>query len=165
MPSLLIIGAGQYGRVAEEVAAATGKFDAIAFLDDNNPFAIGKVCESAKFLSQYEYAFVAIGNPDVRLSLMSELADVGYKLASLIHPRAYVFPSATIGIGAIVEPCAVVHTAAALGIGCIISAGAVVNHNATLGDGVHVDCNATVSARSIVPSKTKIISNTLYMSN
>jgi hypothetical protein len=34
--NLLILGAGQYGMVAKEIAEATGDYTAIAFLDDNN---------------------------------------------------------------------------------------------------------------------------------
>ena len=40
--NLLILGAGQYGQVAKEIAEETGYFDKIAFLDDNSEQAIGK---------------------------------------------------------------------------------------------------------------------------
>lgn len=39
--SLLIFGAGGYGRVVYELALATGDFDPIAFLDDAKTDAIG----------------------------------------------------------------------------------------------------------------------------
>lgn len=38
--NLLILGAGQYGYVAKEVAESMGHFEKITFLDDNNERAI-----------------------------------------------------------------------------------------------------------------------------
>lgn len=35
MSKLLILGAGQYGAVAKEIAESIGIYDAISFLDDN----------------------------------------------------------------------------------------------------------------------------------
>ncbi|MCR5141926.1 MAG: hypothetical protein K6C68_05290 [Ruminococcus sp.] len=40
MKSLLILGAGQYGKVALEIAEASRQFGRIAFLDDNSSAAI-----------------------------------------------------------------------------------------------------------------------------
>ncbi len=165
MPSLLIIGAGQYGRVAEDVAIAMGMFEKIAFLDDVNSCAIGKISECHKLISQYDSAYVAIGNPDVRADMIELLESAGYNLVNLIHPLAWISPSAQLDCGVIAEAYAVINTSVCVGRGCIISAGAVVNHNAVLGDTVHVDCNATVAARAIVPRGIKILSNTVYTNN
>lgn len=41
--NLLILGAGQYGDVAKEMAEAMGCFGKIDFLDDNNELVIGKM--------------------------------------------------------------------------------------------------------------------------
>lgn len=46
---LLILGAGQYGMVAKEVAESMNCFDKIDFLDDKNPIAVGKLCEYGGF--------------------------------------------------------------------------------------------------------------------
>ena len=43
--NLLVIGAGQYGMVAKEIAESMGKFGRIDFLDDHNPVAVGKTSE------------------------------------------------------------------------------------------------------------------------
>ena len=43
MQNLLILGAGQYGMVAKEIAESMRKYDHIDFLDDNNPIAVGKL--------------------------------------------------------------------------------------------------------------------------
>ena len=159
---LLIIGAGQYGFVAKETAEAIGCFDKISFIDNNSLLAIGKTEELEIFLDSYANAFVAIGNSQIRLQFLDQLNALGYQVVSLIHPKAYVAPSAKVGKGSIIEPNAVVHSNVSIGIGCLISAGAVVNHNAVVEDGCHIDCNATVTARSIVATGTKAKCGQVY---
>ena len=160
--NLLIIGAGQYGRLVYELAAQSNRFIKIDFLDDNAESAIGTIADADKFISAYSYAVVAVGNAGFRLMMLEKLNRIGFKTVTLISPNAYVSPSAQIQKGCIIEPMAVIHAGVKLGVGCIISAGAVVNHVATCCDGVHVDCNATVAGRARVDEKTKIPSNTLF---
>lgn len=153
---LLILGAGQYGVVAMETAQAMECFSKIAFLDDSNPIAIGKLEIFGEFLKEYRSAFVAIGNPEVRLAWIEKLEQAGYELPVLIHPRAYVSPSAELGKGTIVEPMAAVQAGAVVEEGGLLCAGCVVNHNSIVKRGCQIDCNAVVPARMTVPEKTKI---------
>lgn len=46
---LLILGAGQYGQLAREVAMSMNCYDGISFLDDASGEAIGKTEEYARF--------------------------------------------------------------------------------------------------------------------
>lgn len=154
--NLLILGAGQYSFVAEDTANAMGCFDRIAFLDDANPQAIGKLEDLAAFRREFSLAFVAMGKPALRQEHLDRLRSAGFTPATLIHPTAVVSPLARVGPGSIVEALAVVNANAEVGEGCLICAGAVVNHNARLGNCCHIDCNATVPARSEVPAGTKI---------
>ncbi len=162
--NLLIVGAGQYGCVARETAEAINCYDRISFIDNNSALAIGKTDGLDAFLDDYANVFVAIGNSQVRLQFLDQLSGLGYQLVTLIHPRAYVSPSAKIGQGSIVEPNAVIHSNVSIGIGCLISAGVVINHNAVVEDGCHIDCNATVPARSIVLAGTKVECGQVYKS-
>ena len=151
MSKLLILGAGQYGKVAYEIAKAMERFERISFLDDNSSVAIGKLNDFDKYIGEYNSAVVALGNVEMRLKVIEQLENAGYDIPVLISPRAYVAPSAVIGKGSFVEPMTVVHTEAVIGIGCIISAGAVVNHNAIVGDGCHIDCGSIIGARVNTP--------------
>ncbi|MBR5682086.1 MAG: PglB [Ruminococcus sp.] len=155
MNNLLIIGAGQYGMVAKEIAESTGEYDKIAFLDDNNPAAIGKISDYANFRSEYDYAVVAVGNSDFRLSFINKLFNAGYKIPKLIHARAYVSPSAKIGMGCFVEPMAVVHTDVTIMSGCIISAGVIINHNSVIEEGCHINCGSIVKSGVQVAAGTR----------
>ena len=154
MRKLLILGAGQYGMVAKEIAESTGNYDGVAFLDDSNPAAVGALYEYERFRQEFDCAVAAIGNSEMRMRLIGRLAFAGYEVPALIHPRAYVSPSAVIGMGSFIEPMAVVHTDSSVGIGCIISAGTVINHNAVIGDGCHLNCGTVVRSAASVEAGT-----------
>ncbi len=166
---LLIVGAGIYGVVAMEVAESMGCFEEIAFVDDsreetpNGIRVTGTCADLERLAGEYGSIVVAIGNPEVRLSLLRRIeAELPYEIATLLSPRAYIAPSAKVLKGSIVEPMAVVHAGAVVSMGCLISAGAVVNHASRCCDGVHVDCNATVAGMALVPEGRKIKSGEVY---
>ena len=102
MRKLLILGAGQYGKVAYEIAEAMGQFEEISFLDDQNPAALDKLDTYAAFRSEYNSAVVAMGDAALRLELLEKLEQCGYQIPTLIHPAAYVSPSAIIGKGSFI---------------------------------------------------------------
>ncbi len=167
--NLLIVGAGIYGVVAKEIAESMNCFEKIAFVDDNKKETangtpiIGTTTAIGDLVCEYNNVFVAIGNPEARLSLMRKLEEeTSCRIVTLVSPKAYIAPSAQIMKGSIIEPMAVVHTGAVISAGCIISAGAVVNHASMCCDGVHVDCNATVVGCTLVPAGMKIKSGGLY---
>ena len=160
--NLLILGAGQYGRLVKETAVALNCFEKICFLDDNSPLAIDKLDAYAAYGSEFCCAFVAMGNPKHRIEWLYKLDQAGFELPSLIHPKAYVSPSASLGKGIIVEPMCVVNSEAIVGDGCLLCAGCVVNHNAQLMSCCQVDCNATVESNAIVPEETKVVNGTVF---
>ncbi len=160
--NLLILGAGQYGHVAKEVAESMKVYDKISFLDDFSLVAVGKFEDYIKLTDEYTYAIVAIGKSKVRLEWLKKLYEAGYIVPTLIHDKSYVSPNAQIEKGTIIEPMAVVHTGCIINTGCIISAGAVVNHFSTLGEGCHIDCNGTVLGGKNVPNDTKVESGTVF---
>ena len=164
--NLLIVGAGQYGLVAREIALAMGCFGEIAFLDDSSRSEgisiIGSTCDIEKFAANYHYGFVAIGNPQVRRALVEKLRLCGIVPATLVHPSAYVSPSAKLDTGCCVEPHAVVQTGATVAAASFIASGAVVRHNALVGEFCHIDCNAVVESSAIVPAATKVACNSVF---
>ena len=157
--NLLIVGAGGYGHVAQQVAETVGKYEKISFLDDMNPEAIGKFDDYIKFKDEYEGAFVALGNTKLRREWFEKLRDAGYSLETLISPRGYVSRTAKLGEGTIVEPMAVVNSASTVGCGTLVCAGAVVNHNSVVGDFCHIDCGAVVGVGAVVEDNVKVIYN------
>ena len=155
MSSLLILGAGQFGLMVKEIAESTGEYGRIDFLDDKNPLAIGKLDQFSNFVDMYDYAIVAIGNPNVRCSYLDKIREF-FNISTIVSPSAYVSKTSKICEGSIIEPMAVVQTDSNVGIGCIVSSGAVVRHNSTVCDYCHIDCNSVVMSNSVVPMCTKV---------
>jgi sugar O-acyltransferase (sialic acid O-acetyltransferase NeuD family) len=151
MAALLLLGAGGHARVVAETALATGCFSRIAFLDDRctgdaqlpdqlgwpviGPFAAAL---DPQVRQQFSAALVAIGNAAVRLHWLPRLAAFGYDLPVLIHPTAWLSPSAQIGNGSVVFAQAAIQAQAVIGIGAIFNTSCSVDHDAQLGDGVHI---------------------------
>lgn len=167
--NLLIVGAGSYALVAAEIAEDMGSFDKIAFVDDhiktlrNGTPVVGTTQDIDRLAGAYSHIIVAIGNPEVRLSILEKVKNMTtYKIPSLISTKAYVSPTAKVMNGCIIEPMAVVHTSCVLEEGCIISAGAVINHESTCCRGAHIDCNGTVAAYARVPAGATIRSGEVY---
>lgn len=162
--NVLILGAGQYGTVAKEIAESMGCFARIAFLDDSfgvtNPNTqeapIGCFRDYERFSGEYSHAIVAIGHCALRREWTERLEAARFHIPVLISPKAYVSPSAQIQKGSIIEPLAGVHANAVIGAGSIISMGAIVNHNSTVGDYCHVDCGAIIMRGAVVASGQKV---------
>jgi len=158
MSSLLIIGAGGHGRVVAEIAVVCGYDDrSIAFLDDNSPDAIGVVKDMELYAPRYDNVFVAIGNNVARQQISEQLCQIeGVELVTLIHPTAYVSPSATVGLGTVIEPKAVVNTHSRIGQGCIISVGTIVDHDCVIGDFCHINAGMICGAGCRVEALSRI---------
>lgn len=161
--NLLIIGAGGHGKVVREVAEATGEYSRIDFVDDNSSVAIGKMSASEKLRVTYEAAVVAIGNNPDRRSIQEGLVRLGYSVPVIIHPTAYISPSACLGVGTVVEPRALLNTTARIGEGCIISVGSIVDRDAMIGDYVHINAGVVVEAMASVEPKIKLEANSLVL--
>jgi len=68
----------------------------------------------------------------------------------VVHPRAYVSASASVGPGAVVLAGAVVHSRARVGAHTIVNTGAVVEHFAEVGSFCHLSPGVIVGCRSRV---------------
>ena len=157
--NLLIVGAGDYGYIIKEIAQTAGTFGKISFVDDNSTRedVAGTTNMLYELSAEYRYCIVAIGNSTIRKRFFSLVSECGYEIPTLVHPKAYLSPSAKVGRGSVIEPMAVVHSNAFIGEGCLICAGSIVNHNASIGDFCQIDCNAVIGAGAFIPEETKIV--------
>lgn len=154
--NLLILGAGGHGRVVRETAEMMGCFDKIAFLDDQNPEAIGRLADYEALRGRFTATFVAIGDNRTRSLWIDRLRLAGFIMPTLVHPRAYVSSSATIGAGTIIEPLACVNSNVIIGSGCIVAISSVVDHDCQIGDYSHLECGVILKPRSVVDSYIKV---------
>lgn len=146
MKVLLVLGAGGHGKSVAEAALLGGKWESVVFLDDAWPQAtealgcrvVGKVMDIAQVASQCQGAIAAVGNNAVRERWISLIEQSGIKLVSVVHPKAWISPAASIGIGSVVMAGAVVGTLSKVGKGVIINANATLDHDVQMGDLSHI---------------------------
>lgn len=161
----LILGKGGFGRQLADWLAEDGWGNA-EFLDDNAPDCAGKLHDYADpaLLKPGRAAFVALGDNELRVSLLQKLAAAGYATPVYISDAASVSPSAVLEPGCVVLPQAYVGAGVHLGVGCIVNGGAIVDHDALLERGVHVAPGGIVKAGTQVDAYTKVDSGTIIRS-
>lgn len=155
---LIILGAGGYGRTIADVAAQTGEYSTILFLDDNSTASdvIGKCAEFARFRDGQIAFYPAFGNNESRLAWLRRLQEAGCAILTIVHPTAYVSPTAQVECGSVILPHAIVNTNCVVKAGCIVNCGAIADHGCVLEEGVHVCLGAIVKAENRIPKCMKI---------
>lgn len=141
--ALAIVGAGPMLAIARAIGLETRPRDAFAV--DLPPEAIPNA--DLRFLigrpSVEVDAFAAVGLHALnhaRSDLIARLDDAGYAMPSLVHPRSFVDPSATLGRNVLVGP----H--ASIGPGCVVDDGSVVLEGARIEAGARVGAHAWIGA-------------------
>ena len=166
---LLILGGGGHGKVVAETAIASKIFKKIYFLDDNFNKKEGRIIREKSnilgpiknisdqyFKNKFRHAFVAIGDSNLRLSLIKKLKDNNYIVPSLIHPSALVSPSAKIGAGSILLPNSVVCAETHIGEGVILNTSCSVDHQCNIKNGAHICPGVNIAGEVIIGKKSWI---------
>jgi acetyltransferase EpsM len=171
---LILIGGGGHALVIAEAAAMSGR-PIRGFFDDDPDAALGSVdgilpaagappvevnrlgpLSALGTLDEFGRCeiILAIGDIRARRRLIETLSQAGIargvKVATIIHPRAIISPSAIIEQGVFVGPGAVIHTRARIGAHAIINSGAIVEHECVIGDNAHVAPGAAMGGRVTV---------------
>ncbi|MCZ2156917.1 MAG: hypothetical protein LC114_23970, partial [Bryobacterales bacterium] len=115
MKRLVIVGAGGHGRAIAEIVLLLQVHELTGFLDDS---ATGEVMCGVKVIGLAESLvahaeradefIVAIGNNRLREALCARAEAAGLALATIVHPRATVAPSARVGSGSAIMAGSVV---------------------------------------------------------
>lgn len=153
---LYVVGTRTFAAEVVGYAEETG-FRVVGLLEPYDRERIGQTIHglSVTWLEETEpvgtAAIVGTGE-STRREIVSRLAASGWQAATLIHPRAHVAASSTIGMGAIVAPGVVIGACSAIGEYAVIGRGTLVGHHtaigayATLGPGVNVAGNVNIGA-------------------
>ncbi|MCS6895340.1 MAG: hypothetical protein NZZ60_04230 [Bacteroidia bacterium] len=83
----------------------------------------------------------------------------------LIHPKAYVSPSASLSSGVVVLPGAVIHSRAEIGPHVIINSGAVVEHFVRIGAFAHLSSRSVAGCRSEIGESCFIATGAIIAPN
>lgn len=168
-----VYGASQGGASVAEGVRLMGGFEVVAFLDDTPGRSGGEHAglpiwpgDDLAELPARGVGAVAthIADRDFRLALRERCRAAGVALANVVHPAAFVSPSARLGVGNLVKAGAVIDAGVRVGDLCIIDNGATVAHDNVIGDACHLapgvamggDCR--VGSRSLLGVGTVVSS-------
>jgi len=189
---IVIVGAGGFGREVLQWARDAWPEQASrvgGFLSDD-PHRLDGFKTGAAILSAVgnyrpaagDYLLLGIGVPYSRRRVAEQLLAWDARFLTLVHPRAIVAPTASIGHGAIICPFAIVSDSAELGrfvlanyhasFGHDAAAGeyAVLSPYATLGGGARIDeevflgLHASVGPGIAVGARSKVSANSCVLS-
>ena len=155
---VIVIGAGGHGRSVAEAILLLGRDELVGFVDDGADAnakvwtypILGRTDSLHTLRALADTVVVAIGNNAVREKLHARVRDAGFELLNVIHPAAFVSPTATLGAGCAVMAGAVVGTEAQLGEGVIVNCGATVDHHCRVDAFGHLGVNACMAGGSVL---------------
>jgi acetyltransferase EpsM len=174
---ILLGGLGNAAMVAADIKDARRRgfdeWDVAGYLNDRLQVGedleglpiLGALKDVPRFLDKGYYfinTIYRIDGQDLRLALFESLGIPDERLATFVHPTAYVAGNVTLGPGTVVMPQASIATATQIGRCCMIINNVFIGHDDVIGDychfaphacvgsylkigrGVHVGLNATI---------------------
>lgn len=149
---LILVGGGGHCRALVDVLetaqiAIAGVIDNALSVDDSllGYSVIGKDSDLEGLRASCADALVSVGqirSADVRMKLYSLLVQHGYRIPTVVSPKAHVSRHAKLDSGTVVMHMAVVNAAARIEKNCIVNSGAIVEHDCHIASHCHVAIGA-----------------------
>lgn len=162
----IVLGAGGHAKVAISTLRAAGWQVAALYDDDTKRHGTTTLGVAVRGAiadippSDCSNAVVAVGDATHRRAIASTSS---LNFITVIHPAAWVDPSAEIGAGAIVCAGAVIQPNARVGAHVIVNTSATIDHDCEVGDvahigpGAHLTGNVRVGAHSLLGAGSTIV--------
>jgi len=159
-PKIIIIGAGGHGKVLANTLLLENNYEIVGFVDETVPVGtrifkeyevIAKQKNITELTTKAAYFIVAIGNNEIRNAITTALKN-NFKLATIIHPTAFIGADVEIGEGTVVLANAVISTCTKIGSNAIINAGVVIDHDCIVGNNVHLSVGTIVGSNTVIGS-------------
>jgi acetyltransferase EpsM len=155
--AILVYGGGGHGKSLIDLLRALGSYRIAGIVDDGveagtrimdlpvlgSSTVLAGLAEKGVRLAVN--AVGGIGNISVRIQVFQKLAQAGFACPAVVHPSAWVEPSASLAAGVQVFPQAYVGSEAQLGYGAIVNSGAVVSHDCRVGDYANISPGAILA--------------------
>ena len=152
---LLVYGSSEFGAVLRDLVADCGH-EFVGYVDDVNPASPGvvgtfeAVCKSHPGAAHGLVLAIGYKHLEARARILASGRAAGYRFPALVHPTAYVHPSATVGEGALVMARAIVNREARLGETCVLWPGVNVSHDSQIGANTFASPSAIVCGYATV---------------
>ena len=166
--SVLLIGAGKHAMVIAEKLLDIPNVKIYGFVDKgNDPLPAFLAMKGYKILGDDSvlrrldknvYVHMCLGGDliGVRKRIIGEIRGLKLKTLSVVHPSAYVAPSADVGKGSTILVNATVNTNAKIGDYCCVNTRAVIEHDCIIGENVFVQPGSVVAGNVTVGEHTVI---------
>ncbi|WAC01871.1 acetyltransferase [Lacinutrix neustonica] len=166
-----LIGVGNYTEVIIELAIDCGYN--IKGLYHYNKDRIGEEVLGITILGSTEDLYksnlagklfaVTMGENRLRNEIAEKIRGLGGVTPNLIHPRAIVSASATLGQGCFIHQQAKISTGSTLGNDCVVDFNSLVAHHATLGDACYMSSIAMVGSYCTIGKRVLLGMNALVL--
>jgi acetyltransferase EpsM len=153
--SILILGAGRYAEEIADLANQIPGWEVVGFVEGidrercQQPLHNLPVywIDEIGMLSGSVRAVCAVGSPK-RAGFIRQAAALGIGFTTLVHPKATLSPSASLGEGCIVCPGSVIGAHVQLGRHVIVNRGALLGHHLHVGDCCTLGPGANLGSQS-----------------
>lgn len=183
---IIILGAGGQGIELLDIINKTKVFDFVGFVDPSGETEyyghkiLGNDDDLFELRKQgIKYAAIAAGWLNINLTkkLIENVLKAGFILPNLVHPTAYIFPTARlmggvqvfansvvganaeIGFASVVQNLSLVSHDSKIGRGVFIAPGAKIAGNVKVGDYAIIGMNASVYLRVEIESERIVLNN------
>ena len=149
MSGLVIVGAGDHGRVVLELLRAAGEqpdgfvepahAEGIGQRTVDGAAMLGDLVDCTGWLKGGTRFVVALGDNRARQAAFLRCTELGLVPVAAVHPTAHLLA------GAVIEPGAMVCAGAVIGVAARVEANAIVNTGATVDHDNRIGAHATVA--------------------
>jgi sugar O-acyltransferase (sialic acid O-acetyltransferase NeuD family) len=155
--TILIYGGGGHGKSLIDLLRALGVYRIAGLVDDGLEAGemilgipvlggVGILPElRSRGVRMAVNAVGGIGDVAVRIKVFQRLAEAGYACPAVVHPSAFIEPSAALSAGVQVFPHAYVGSDARVGFGTIVNTGSILSHDCILGDYANISPGAILA--------------------
>lgn len=145
---ILIYGSREFAQTVAELVADCG-YEVAGFIDDFSPgpHIVGSLEQARRSHPPSEYTIaIAVGYNQLaaRGEGWQRVRTAGYRAPALIHPRANVAKSATVGEGAMLMAGSLVDVRTTVGDIVVAWPGACISHDCVVGENSFISPNATL---------------------
>jgi sugar O-acyltransferase (sialic acid O-acetyltransferase NeuD family) len=148
----IILCAGYHSHVVTEILRLRDECEVVGMLDDNSglhsTFRNGlpilgslSLLQELKDTDRVNSAALGLGNLSLlrrRIEIYQEARNLGIKMIEVIHPTAFISPTAMCGLGLFLGPHVVIHTGTKLGENIVVYTGSTIDHDSEIGDHVFI---------------------------
>jgi sugar O-acyltransferase (sialic acid O-acetyltransferase NeuD family) len=172
MKKIILIGGGGHALSCIDVIEQEKKYKILGIIDKNKKIGekilnykiIGEDKDLKDLKKKADYAFVSLGQigiSEIRKNIFLNLQKLGFKLPTIISPKAYISKNLKINKGSIIHHGVIVNSGAEIGANCIINTNSLIEHNVKVGNHSHISTSVTLNGDVKIGDSSFIGSGTI----